>query len=50
MTENQDFKLFQCIEDVEIFIPHTEIDAKSIAVMGQEVLLLYEEICKNEII
>ena len=50
MTENQHFKLFQSIGDVEKFIAHTEIDAKSVAVMGQEVLLLYEEICKNEII
>jgi hypothetical protein len=43
MTENQHIKLFQSIEDVEKFIAYTEIDAKSVAVIGQEVLLLYEE-------
>jgi hypothetical protein len=50
MTENQHFKLFQSIGDVEKFTAHTEIDAKSVAVMGQEVLLIYEENIKNEII
>lgn len=50
MTENQHIRLFQSVEDVEKFIAHTEIDAKSVAVMGQEVLLLYEENIKNEII
>ena len=43
MTENQHFKLFQSIGDVEKFIAHTEIDAKSVAIIGQEVILLYEE-------
>jgi hypothetical protein len=43
MTENQYIKLFQSIEDVEKFIAHTEIDAKSVAIIGQEIILLYEE-------
>ena len=50
MTENQHFKLFQSIGDVEKFVAQTEIDAKSIAIIGQEVLLLYEENMQNEII
>ena len=43
MTENQHIRLFQSVEDVEKFIAHTEIDAKSVAIIGQEVILLYEE-------
>jgi hypothetical protein len=43
MTENQHIRLFQSIEDVEKFIAHTEIDAKSVAIIVQEVILLYEE-------
>ena len=43
MTENQHVRLFQSIEDVEKFIAHTEIDAKSVSIIGQEVILLYEE-------
>jgi hypothetical protein len=43
MTENQHIKLFQFIEDVEKFIAQTEINAKSVAIRGQEALLLYEE-------
>jgi hypothetical protein len=50
MTENQHIRLFQSIEDVEKFIAHTEIDAKSVAIIGQEMLLLYEENMQNEII
>jgi hypothetical protein len=50
MTENQHIRLFQSVEDVEKFIAHTEIDAKSVAIIGQEVLLLYEENMQNEII
>ena len=50
MTENQHVRLFQPIEDVEKFIAHTEIDAKSVAIIGQEVILLYEENIQNETI
>ena len=50
MTENQHVRLFQSIEDVEKFIAHTEIDAKSVAIIGQEVILLYEENIQNETI
>ncbi|MGI8834550.1 MAG: hypothetical protein ACR2IS_18175 [Nitrososphaeraceae archaeon] len=50
MTENQHVRLFQSIEDVENFIAHTEIDAKSVAIIGQEVILLYEENIQNETI
>jgi hypothetical protein len=50
MTENQHIRLFQSVEDVEKFIAHTEIDAKSVAIIGQEVLLLYEENMQYEII
>ena len=50
MTENKHIRLFQSVEDVEKFIAHTEIDAKSVAIIGQEVLLLYEENMQNEII